>query len=235
MRPGQPGAGEPDIGAETALGRSAAGARRRCGAFERTRVRRAGPQCRALRTRAPSGEPPADSHLRSRGGPVLAATCFSEHAPGSACRSSPAPHPAEALLPLRRRVEPYRLVASERRWYLLAYDLDRRDWRSFRVDRYPHRARFLVHASAEAVRAQIPVSAAVVQRRGSERCEVRAGPAAVWCRRPRTRGRAGAGSLPEGGPANVCIRRWTACAAEAADESTRGDRADAPVSFDFFV
>jgi predicted DNA-binding transcriptional regulator YafY len=35
----------------------------------------------------------------------------------------------------RRRVEPYRLVASERRWYLLAYDLDRDDWRSFRVDR----------------------------------------------------------------------------------------------------
>ncbi len=35
----------------------------------------------------------------------------------------------------RRRIEPYRLVASERRWYLLAYDLDRDDWRTFRVDR----------------------------------------------------------------------------------------------------
>ncbi|MFC9650779.1 MULTISPECIES: helix-turn-helix transcriptional regulator [unclassified Streptomyces] len=35
----------------------------------------------------------------------------------------------------RRRVEPHRLVASDRRWYLLAYDLDRDDWRSFRVDR----------------------------------------------------------------------------------------------------
>ncbi|WP_067686980.1 helix-turn-helix transcriptional regulator, partial [Nocardia jejuensis] len=34
-----------------------------------------------------------------------------------------------------RRVEPYRLVASDRRWYLLAYDLDREDWRSFRVDK----------------------------------------------------------------------------------------------------
>ncbi|GAB2687845.1 helix-turn-helix transcriptional regulator [Nocardia thraciensis] len=34
-----------------------------------------------------------------------------------------------------RRVEPYRLVASDRRWYLLAFDLDRDDWRSFRVDR----------------------------------------------------------------------------------------------------
>jgi predicted DNA-binding transcriptional regulator YafY len=27
------------------------------------------------------------------------------------------------------------LVASDRRWYLLAYDLDRDDWRTFRVDR----------------------------------------------------------------------------------------------------
>ncbi|MET9551368.1 WYL domain-containing protein [Streptomyces sp. NPDC006645] len=35
----------------------------------------------------------------------------------------------------RRRTEPYRLVASDRRWYLLAYDLDRDDWRTFRVDR----------------------------------------------------------------------------------------------------
>ncbi|MEU5219836.1 WYL domain-containing protein [Streptomyces sp. NPDC020807] len=35
----------------------------------------------------------------------------------------------------RRRVEPHRLVTSDRRWYLLAYDLDRDDWRTFRVDR----------------------------------------------------------------------------------------------------
>ncbi|MFF4623251.1 helix-turn-helix transcriptional regulator [Nonomuraea jabiensis] len=34
-----------------------------------------------------------------------------------------------------RLVEPYRLVAGGRRWYLLAYDNDRDDWRIFRVDR----------------------------------------------------------------------------------------------------
>ncbi|ALJ20542.1 helix-turn-helix transcriptional regulator [Microbacterium sp. No. 7] len=34
-----------------------------------------------------------------------------------------------------RRVEPARLVAHGRRWYLLAWDLDRDDWRTFRVDR----------------------------------------------------------------------------------------------------
>ncbi|MCM2393230.1 helix-turn-helix transcriptional regulator [Streptomyces albipurpureus] len=110
----------------------------------------------------------------------------------------------------RRRVEPYRLVASDRRWYLLAYDLDRDDWRTFRVDRmtevsarawrfrpravpdaatyvqegvasrvYPHQARFLVHASADTVRAQIPASAAVVRHRGSELCEVLSGAASL--------------------------------------------------------
>ena len=34
-----------------------------------------------------------------------------------------------------RRVEPYRLVSTGRRWYLVALDLDRADWRTFRVDR----------------------------------------------------------------------------------------------------
>lgn len=34
-----------------------------------------------------------------------------------------------------RRVEPYRLVNMGRRWYLVAYDLVRDDWRTFRVDR----------------------------------------------------------------------------------------------------
>jgi predicted DNA-binding transcriptional regulator YafY len=34
-----------------------------------------------------------------------------------------------------RRVEPHRLVPLRRNWYLLAHDLDRADWRIFRVDR----------------------------------------------------------------------------------------------------
>lgn len=37
--------------------------------------------------------------------------------------------------PALRRVEPYRLVSWGRRWYLVAFDLDREGWRSFRVDR----------------------------------------------------------------------------------------------------
>lgn len=46
----------------------------------------------------------------------------------------------------RRSVEPHRLVCTERRWYLVAWDLDRADWRTFRVDRVtprpPHGPRF---------------------------------------------------------------------------------------------
>ncbi|WP_327269957.1 YafY family transcriptional regulator [Streptomyces sp. NBC_01218] len=46
----------------------------------------------------------------------------------------------------RRHAEPHRLVCAERRWYLVAWDVDREDWRTFRVDRItptpPHGARF---------------------------------------------------------------------------------------------
>ena len=34
-----------------------------------------------------------------------------------------------------RLIEPHRLVAMGRRWYLVAWDMDRHDWRTFRVDR----------------------------------------------------------------------------------------------------
>ncbi|MFC3995687.1 helix-turn-helix transcriptional regulator [Nocardiopsis sediminis] len=49
--------------------------------------------------------------------------------------------------PSRRLVEPYRLVAAAHRWYLLAHDDDRGDWRLFRADRiadpHPTGARFV--------------------------------------------------------------------------------------------
>ncbi|GHH49324.1 helix-turn-helix transcriptional regulator [Streptomyces candidus] len=46
----------------------------------------------------------------------------------------------------RRTVEPHRLVCTERRWYLVAWDTDRAGWRTFRADRLtptpPHGPRF---------------------------------------------------------------------------------------------
>ncbi|CAN5176187.1 WYL domain-containing protein [soil metagenome] len=64
-----------------------------------------------------------------------------------------------------RHVEPHRLVSANQRWYLVAWDVDRDDWRTFRVDRLdrprltgfrfdPHRlpaadaAAFVAHAIA---------------------------------------------------------------------------------------
>ena len=41
-----------------------------------------------------------------------------------------------------RRLEPYRILSFERRWYLFAWDLEREDWRTFRLDRM-----HAVHAS----------------------------------------------------------------------------------------
>ncbi|WP_127818605.1 helix-turn-helix transcriptional regulator [Microbacterium sp. CPCC 204701] len=35
----------------------------------------------------------------------------------------------------RRRVEPHALAPADRHWYLLCWDLDKDDWRTFRVDR----------------------------------------------------------------------------------------------------
>jgi predicted DNA-binding transcriptional regulator YafY len=37
--------------------------------------------------------------------------------------------------PTDRQVEPHRLVSFGRRWYLVAWDAGRKDWRTFRVDR----------------------------------------------------------------------------------------------------
>jgi predicted DNA-binding transcriptional regulator YafY len=44
-------------------------------------------------------------------------------------------HRSSSGVVTRRSVEPYRLVYGRRRWYLVSWDVDRDDWRTFRVDR----------------------------------------------------------------------------------------------------
>jgi predicted DNA-binding transcriptional regulator YafY len=106
-----------------------------------------------------------------------------------------------------RTAEPERLVVWGRRWYLLAWDIARDDWRIFRVDRmtaklptgprfkrrtltddeassyvqrsggsatWRYRARLRIHASADQVRALLPVAVAV-SADGPDRCIIEAG------------------------------------------------------------
>ncbi|MFD8983988.1 helix-turn-helix transcriptional regulator [Streptomyces sp. NPDC059564] len=49
--------------------------------------------------------------------------------------STPPATDAERTAPPPRRVEPHHLVTWAGRWYLVAWDLDREDWRIFRADR----------------------------------------------------------------------------------------------------
>lgn len=49
--------------------------------------------------------------------------------------SPPGASGADRIGPPPRRVEPHHLVTWGSRWYLVAWDLDREDWRTFRADR----------------------------------------------------------------------------------------------------
>jgi predicted DNA-binding transcriptional regulator YafY len=87
-----------------------------------------------------------------------------------------------------REVEPHRLVHTPRRWYLLAWDLGREDWRTFRVDRIegplgPPGARFTPRQPpADDVAAYVSQSIASAPYRYQARILVRA-PAAEVARR----------------------------------------------------
>ncbi|MEE1758958.1 MULTISPECIES: helix-turn-helix transcriptional regulator [unclassified Streptomyces] len=55
--------------------------------------------------------------------------------PSAAEPSAPDASAAEPSTPRVRTVEPHSLVSFDRHWYLVAWDTDRADWRTFRVDR----------------------------------------------------------------------------------------------------
>ncbi|WP_305789278.1 helix-turn-helix transcriptional regulator [Symbioplanes lichenis] len=90
------------------------------------RLRRRVDALRAVTTPAgPGGGPVLDPAVLT----TIALACRGEER----LRFAYAPRPPAD--PAARHVEPHRLVCLGRRWYLIAWDLDRGDWRSFRVDR----------------------------------------------------------------------------------------------------
>ncbi len=65
---------------------------------------------------------------------VLAALTATIHA-GEVLRFDYASNPDDTPAGPARRAEPHHLVTRTGRWYLVGWDLDRQDWRTFRVDR----------------------------------------------------------------------------------------------------
>ncbi|WP_242089552.1 WYL domain-containing protein [Curtobacterium sp. DN_7.5] len=66
-----------------------------------------------------------------------------------------------------RRVEPHAVVARSGRWYLLAWDLERTDWRTFRVDRITPRAPTRLRFTPRAVPGGDPASFVAARFKGS--------------------------------------------------------------------
>jgi predicted DNA-binding transcriptional regulator YafY len=69
-------------------------------------------------------------------GPTIAASSLTVLA--QACRDQERVrfrYAAPGREPQERTAEPHRLVSSGRRWYLVAWDIVRADWRTFRIDR----------------------------------------------------------------------------------------------------
>jgi predicted DNA-binding transcriptional regulator YafY len=89
-----------------------------------------------LRRRMDAVASQTDSPGPWEGAPVVDAAVLTTLA--QACRDSELlrfDYTARQADVTHRRVEPLRLVSLGRRWYLVAYDRDRADWRSFRLDR----------------------------------------------------------------------------------------------------
>lgn len=96
----------------------------------------------------------------------------------------------------QRNVEPHGLIHNGSRWYLVAWDPARDDWRTFRIDRvegeprtgahfaprpapagdlrayveYPEQARVMLHQPREVMLQRIPPSAAVLEAVDAQRC-----------------------------------------------------------------
>ncbi|MBT2502047.1 YafY family protein [Curtobacterium sp. ISL-83] len=71
-----------------------------------------------------------------------------------------------------RRVEPHAVVARNGRWYLLAWDLDRADWRTYRVDRIAPSGRTRLRFAPRAIPGDDAAAFVAARFKGSDRDDV---------------------------------------------------------------
>ncbi|WP_256673450.1 helix-turn-helix transcriptional regulator [Nocardia cyriacigeorgica] len=121
---GATGTDEPPANAHTDIGAAADRAFGKIDQFLPTRLRLRAEAVRASLEAAPLIAPAVDAELLALLGAAAGAheRVRFDYIDKSGARST-------------RRVEPYRQVNLHLRWYLLAWDLDRADWRTFRLDR----------------------------------------------------------------------------------------------------
>ena len=112
---------------------------------------------------------------------------------------------AHSGAPSRRSVEPYRLVNDRRRWYLVAWDTDRDDWRTFRADRIeprpPAGPRFTPRALPPDQEIAAQVARGVGEATWRYRARVIVHAPAAYVRRPAADPRGG--GVPGRGPVRV--------------------------------
>lgn len=116
--------GDADVGGGGSI---AAAADRAFGKLDHLLPSRLRPRAQAVRASleaVPLPGPPVDAGVLA----VVGAACARHERIGFAYTAADGAESA-------RRVEPYRQVLMQRRWYLLGWDLDRADWRTFRLDR----------------------------------------------------------------------------------------------------
>jgi predicted DNA-binding transcriptional regulator YafY len=90
----------------------------------------------------------------------------------------------------QRNTEPQAVVYSGHRWYLVAFDLDRDDWRTFRIDRIRGRLRGGERGRRRAIPGGDPAAFVKERLRGVRDSELERGPGTLRLAAPAARARA---------------------------------------------
>ncbi|WP_344998190.1 helix-turn-helix transcriptional regulator [Tsukamurella soli] len=130
----------------------------------------------------------------------------------------------DAEVPMRRDTEPHQVVRLGSRWYLLGFDVERGDWRTYRIDRMapvvPTGPRFIPRPVPDGgAAAHVQRSVDRVYRQAAARIEILAPLAEIA---PIVQERWGA--VESGGPDSCVVTVWSVSVPQIAHWLTRFDR-----------